>query len=462
MDKANTLTVPAKHMALARHAARVIVHTLEQRGLQPVVRRHVLTDNGYLRILFADLDTRRLEGRLAAYTHPDVLHQMSTNLRGMPVALSNTTGLRYAVLLNRPKPLPKQVEFPGAERGKLLIGVRSDGQTVSVAWDELGHLLVAGMTRSGKSTFLRSLVYQALADGARLLLGDRPLTTFSMLDGHAALMMPIADTPQGYLTLAQRALAICEERKIAFSQARDTFPEKLSEYNAWAVRHRREPLPRVLVVLDEYNATANELGRSFEQAVSSLVFQGLKFGVHLVAAAQEFDKKTLGSVRDQFGAVIAFKVKSAAVARNVGVAKAERIPASRQGLAVTDRWGLVQTFYLPKERMIEVGARQQPAIALSEQERTLMCFAWEQLDGRVSIPKLVAWAQEMGWESDWSKYKAEQRAREWELRGWVRKDPQRDNARYITAEFAQTLGFSPETQKPQKPPETGRNRPETI
>lgn len=460
MSAKTALAVKNKHLAVARQTVRIIAHTLEQRGLHPIFRRYVFVYTGELQILFADLDTRKLSGRLDAYMHPSVLHQISTNLRGMPTAISNSTGLRYAVLLNRPKPLPRRVDFPGVKRGKLLIGVRTNGQIVSAPWDDLGHMLVAGMTRSGKSTFLRSLVFQASVDGARLLLGDRPLTTFPMLANHPALIMPIADTPDGYMELVQRALTICGERKMAFSQTVASFPEKLSEYNAWAVRHHRDPLPRVLVVLDEYNATAVQLGRPFERAVSSLAFQGLKFGVHLVLAAQAFDKKTLGSVRDQFGAVIAFRVKSATVARNIGVAQAGRIPASRQGLAVTDRWGLVQTYYLPKGRLIDIGARQPQNLAISEQELILMRFAWEQHGGRVSIPALVGWAEELGWKDEWSKYKTEQRAREWELRGWVRKDPHRDNARYITESFAEIL-FSPETQKPLKPAETVGNRPET-
>ena len=107
-------------------------------------------------------------------------------------------------------------------------------------WDELGHLLVAGMTRSGKSTFLRSLVYQGIADDAELLIGDRPLTTFPMLAGHRSLIEPIADTPEGYFDLIRKALAICEDRKHQFAQA-EGYPEKLSEYNAWAVKQGQAP-----------------------------------------------------------------------------------------------------------------------------------------------------------------------------------------------------------------------------
>ena len=197
------------------------------------------------------------------------------------------------------------------------------------------------------------------------------------------------------------------------------------------------------MILDEYNATANALGRNFEKAVSSLVFQGLKFGVHLVAAAQEFSKKTLGEVRDQFGAVIAFKVKNSSVARNVGVPQAERIPFDRKGLAITDRWGLVQTYLLPKERLIAISTKPaaQILIPLTDQERRLIALAWETEEGKVSIPKLVEWAGDLGWGAAWSEWKTRQRVEAWELKGWVQKDPQRDNARFVTDEFAHKLGL---------------------
>jgi hypothetical protein len=300
------------------------------------------------------------------------------------------------------------------------------------------------MTRSGKSTFLRSLAYQGLADEAKLLIGDRPLTTFPMLAGHRNLSEPLADTPEGYFDLIRKALAICEDRKFRFAQA-EAYPEKLSEFNAWAVQQGQNPLPRVLVILDEYNATANALGRNFEKTMSSLVFQGLKFGVHLIAAAQEFSKNTLGAVRDQFGAVIAFKVKNSSVARNVGVRGAERIPFDRQGLAMTDRWGLVQTYLLPKERLIAISTGPQPdLVPLNAQERRLIELAWETEAGKVSIPKLVEWAHDLGWGgpgSAWTRHKTDQRMQAWERKGWVRKDPSRDNARYITPQFAQKLGL---------------------
>ena len=87
---------------------------------------------------------------------------------------------------------------------------------------------------------------------------------------------------------------------------------------------------------------------SFANQVAELGWRGRKFGIHLVFAAQDFTKQVVGRVRDQVSAVVCFRVRSPEAARAVGCPEAVRIPESRPGLACTDRWGLVQTFYLDK------------------------------------------------------------------------------------------------------------------
>ena len=110
----------------------------------------------------AVLDVSQLR-RLEAYIAPELLHHLSTDLRGLPVFLSNSSGLRYVIPLSPQPHMPKVVNFPGNESGQVLIGVNYAGELVHVPWTKLGHLLVAGKTGSGKSVFLRLLAFQAIA-----------------------------------------------------------------------------------------------------------------------------------------------------------------------------------------------------------------------------------------------------------------------------------------------------------
>ncbi len=411
----------------AQSIAERIPAVLQRRGLRPAFSGWLLTEDRGLTWLFGVLDQRRLQ-KLEHYTGDALLHHLSTAIGGRPIYLSNHSGLRYAVLLSEPPRLPKKVTFPGVRREQALLGQRYTGQTLAVPWSRLGHLLVAGKTGAGKSNFLRLLVHQALAAGHRLLLADRDNATFPMLAEHPALLAPLAHDEKTMLEIVERGLGTCEHRAELYAQL-PGFPEKLQEYNRIAVGEGAEPLSRILVVLDEYNAAVLATGGAkgpLATAVAELGWRGRKFGVHVVFAAQDFSKAVVGRIRDQISAALCFRVRSQAVARNVGCPDAVRIPESRPGLAATDRWGPMQTYYLEKRLLIKQG-RQRAGARFSAEERRLIQRALTESEGRMSIPLLVKWGM--------TEKPARKLLKAWELRGWVQKDPQRNNARYITAKL---------------------------
>jgi len=420
--------ISRRYQLQAEIIARRLPQVLQQRGLEAPFAEFLLTSTQGMVLLFAILDLPRVR-RLEAYTTPELLHHLSTDLQGLPVFLSNSNGLRYAIPLTPLPRLPKLAPFPGVSRGWVLLGINHAGETVSAPWSKLGHLLVAGKTGSGKSVFLRLLVHQALVEGAQLLLVDLDGATFPMLAEHPALLAPTANTPQSAQEVVERALGECDHRAALYMQA-DGYPENLEELNAYRIRHASDPLPRLLVVLDEFSALVISSGgakSSFANQVAELGWRGRKFGIHLVFAAQDFTKQVVGRVRDQISAAICFRVRSPEAARAVGCPEAVRIPESRPGLACTDRWGLVQTFYLDKRSI----ASSSPKAALSQQELLLAYRSLEEAGGRMSIPLLVSWGMpERG---------ARSLVESWEQRGWLRQDPTRQNARYITPKLLNIL-----------------------
>jgi len=420
--------VSRRYQIQAQIVAKRLPQVLQQRGLEAPFAEFILTSTQGMVLLFAILDLHQVK-RLEAYTTPDLIHHLSTDLQGLPVFLSNSNGLRYAIPLSPLPRLPKLVPFPGIERGWVLLGINHAGETVNQPWSKLGHLLVAGKTGSGKSVFLRSLAYQALAEGAQLLLVDLDGASFPMLANHPSLLAPIAITAQAAQDAVERALGECDHRAALYMQM-DGYPENLEEFNAVSVRHGGDPLPRLLVVLDEFSALMTTLGgpkSSFANRVAELGWRGRKFGIHLVFAAQDFTKQVVGRVRDQVSAVVCFRVRSLEAARAVGCPDAVRISESRPGLAYTDRWGLVQTFYLDKRLFAQVGLQ----VGLSEQEIRLAQRAMHEAEGKMSIPLLVSWGlTERG---------ARSLVESWELRGWLSQDPARQNARYITPKFRSML-----------------------
>lgn len=416
----------------AEQAARVIPATLAQRGLRPAFSDWLLTENNGATWLFGVFDVARIQ-RLEDLTRTDLLHHVSTALRGKPVFISNSNGLRYAVLLSRPPHLPRRVDFPGLTRGRVRMGLSAHGVEVSAPWDGLGHLLVAGQTGGGKSAFLRLLAHQAIAEDAQLLIGDLDGATFPMLAEHPALLAPLATTAETMHALVERGLGECEHRSTLYGQM-PGYPDHLAEYNAAASAQGAPVLPRVVVILDEYNTATTATGGAnggLARAAAALGWRGRKFGIHLVFAAQDFTKQVVGRIRDQVGAAICFRVRSVEVARAVGCAEAASIPASRPGLALTDRWGLLQAYYLDKSALI--AAADRPGPALTEQEAQVVTAARADA-GRVTLALLQG--------HGYGKNEAARLLTDWRARGWVEKDPARQNAHYLCADrFPAFPGF---------------------
>ncbi|HOV49547.1 MAG TPA: FtsK/SpoIIIE domain-containing protein [Anaerolineae bacterium] len=425
------LQISRSRLREAEAIARRLPDVLRRRGLSPAFSDWLVTADHGLTWLFGVLDLRRIE-RLEQYSRPDLLHHLSTAIGGRPVYLSNSSGLRYAVLLSAPPRLPRRVDFPGVQRGQVLLGQRATGELLRVSWEHLGHLLVAGKTGAGKSSFDRLVVYQALAEGCQLLLADLDGATFPMLDGHPALLAPLAHTPEAMLGVVEQALGECDHRAVLYGQV-GTFPENLAEYNVAVVREGGTPLPRVLVVLDEFNTAVLSSGGAtgpLAATVATLGWRGRKFGFNLIFSAQDFTKAIVGRVRDQVSAAICFRVRGGEIARAVGCPDAVRIPESRPGLAITDRWGPVQTCYLDKALLIQAG-QGSVAPVLTPLEQQVVTQA-QQRDGRITLALL----QELGL----GKREAERLLGDWRVRGWVLKDPARQNAHYLTPKLEALVG----------------------
>ncbi len=91
------------YLPAARYVAQVIPDILAQRGLKPFISRIVLTEtqqgNVWLFIVLEVSPVNYPEDYAAA----EVCHDISKALHGLPVVISESYGLRYAVLLSSPE-----------------------------------------------------------------------------------------------------------------------------------------------------------------------------------------------------------------------------------------------------------------------------------------------------------------------------------------------------------------------
>ncbi len=413
----------------ANHVAQKLIEFLKARRMIPAFTHFFVFQAAGMTFLVAVLDFTQI-GDHGRYIDKNFLHELSTDLKGLPVYLSNSTGIRYLVLLSPLPRLPQKVDLPlDTPHGQLLLGVRFNMKSVSVDWETTPHIAVLGATGSGKSMCLQSFAIQAIRDDMKLLLCDMDQTTFGRFKNHSSLLAPIATTPQAALELIEKAIAECDRRAELFVQTPE-HPQKISEYNTIARRHGKEILPRVLAILDEASATLTALGGAkgaLGQALATLGWRGRKFGVHFVFGAQEFTKDMIGPIREQVGLTVCFRVRNAQMAERMGCRGTERISEKRPGLAITDCFGPIQTYYIEPSFI----QPQTLVPTVNEHEAQLFLRTILETQGRLSIPILTAWGIR------------ERAAREmleiWEKRGWVLRDPQRDNARYITTKLREIL-----------------------
>jgi hypothetical protein len=91
-----------RYLSAARFVAQAFPAILAQRGLVPFISRYVLTETQQGHAwLFVVLEVDLLEP-LEDYAASGLLDYLSSALQGLPVVISDSYGLRYAVLLGSP------------------------------------------------------------------------------------------------------------------------------------------------------------------------------------------------------------------------------------------------------------------------------------------------------------------------------------------------------------------------
>jgi len=447
----------------AREAARLIRQGLTQLGYCYQTKEGDLVEVSFASVQFVEdtyalveVDTRRLPPRVTIpkLVHPDTLHHL-TAVVGKPVRRLNTTGLTYCVALKPQKKqrLPRMVELDLAHRpaGDYVIGfgLSREGE-VWKPLEKLRHIIVAGSTDSGKSAFLRSLLYQlckssgilspSKGEPVELYLTDMEGLTFAAFEGIPQLAHPIAESVEEATAIAFR-LTQEMERRAALYQATGRFPEKLSEYHA-AIRgnspipNLQSPfsiLPWIVAIFDEFTALMDEAGKHSDlyRLIGQLAMRGRKYGITLVFAGQDFKADLLSTrITNQLRTRVQFACATAYQSQVVlGKSGAEKI--TTPGRALVSFGGKiieVQTFWVDKGR-ISKSANQQIS-PLSAEEQELVHYALEHLGGKFNIRDLAE-----AFKGHVSQRRIEQLSQAWEARGWLVAGPTRADGKAVTNEL---------------------------
>lgn len=173
---------------------------------------------------------------------------------------------------------------------------------------DMPHLLVAGATGQGKSVglnvMLMSLLHKKTPEELKLVLIDPKqveLNVYSKL-GSAYLASPVITEVEEAESVLESLCELMEERYDLISSAGK---RNIKEYNALTIV---EPMPYIVVVIDEYGDLIMQSGKPMERAICRLAQKARAVGIHLIISTQRPSATIVtGNIKANFPTRIAFR-----------------------------------------------------------------------------------------------------------------------------------------------------------
>jgi S-DNA-T family DNA segregation ATPase FtsK/SpoIIIE len=230
----------------------------------------------------------------------------------------------------------------------LCLGKSIGGEAVLVDLQRMPHLLIAGTTGSGKSvainTMILSLVYRLHPDQCRLIMVDPKMLELSVYDGIPHLLTPVVTDPRKAVVALKWAVREMEERYKKMSKLGvrniDGYNARVAEANGKGEKLTRtvhtgynretgeaiyehedldlEPLPYIVVIVDEMADLMMVAGKDIEGAVQRLAQMARAAGLHVILATQRPSVDVItGTIKANFPTRISFQVTSKIDSRTI-------------------------------------------------------------------------------------------------------------------------------------------------
>jgi S-DNA-T family DNA segregation ATPase FtsK/SpoIIIE len=230
----------------------------------------------------------------------------------------------------------------------LALGKTIGGEPVMADLAKMPHLLIAGTTGSGKSvglnTMILSLLYRMPPELCRMIMIDPKMLELSVYDGIPHLLAPVVTDPRKAVVALKWAVREMEERYRKMSKLGvrgvEAFNERVRKAKDKGEQLKRtvqtgfdretgkaiyedeilemEPMPYIVLVVDEVADLMMISGKEIEGAVQRLAQMARAAGIHLIAATQRPSVDVItGTIKANFPTRISFQVTSKIDSRTI-------------------------------------------------------------------------------------------------------------------------------------------------
>jgi S-DNA-T family DNA segregation ATPase FtsK/SpoIIIE len=243
------------------------------------------------------------------------------------------------------------IENPNFQKSaaKLLIALGRDVSGIPIYADltKMPHLLVAGSTGAGKTIFLNvlilSLLYQpnvftrsASPKNLRFIFIDPKRVEFSIYNDLPHLLCPVIYNAAETVSALRWLTGEMERRFDVMSLVQ---AKNIESYNEKALKNKEEPLPFIVLIIDELADLMAAKGREIEAGIVRLAQMSRAVGIHLVVATQRPSVEVItGLIKANITSRVAFQVASQVDSRTIlDVSGAEKLIGSGDMLYVSSQ-----------------------------------------------------------------------------------------------------------------------------
>ncbi|WP_145925317.1 DNA translocase FtsK [Bordetella sp. H567] len=220
----------------------------------------------------------------------------------------------------------------------MALGKDIAGNPVVADLAKMPHLLVAGTTGSGKSVginaMILSLLYKADAAQTRLILIDPKMLEMSVYEGIPHLLAPVVTDMRHAANALNWCVAEMEKRYRLMSKMgvrnlagfntkiRDAIKREEPIPNPFSLTPDQpeplQPLPTIVVVIDELADLMMVVGKKIEELIARLAQKARAAGIHLILATQRPSVDVItGLIKANIPTRIAFQVSSKIDSRTI-------------------------------------------------------------------------------------------------------------------------------------------------